>query len=305
VPAREGRRFRSFRRAVAFLIGVALAGCVAERASVVDSDEVGRCKAGMKQALRANSRGDALQIYQRACSDLFDNAACRSALNEASGVASDDWLRSSLSTCATAYCPMISLDIKACKSGAIEDPDGVDQAWVELSHAILQRKRERKAGDVVFAFARFFADLNARMPPRYGTHAASAAAVEWCARAIEHAATLPSFREQRATYYKECAGVYENECRAAFVSAAHTDTAQQEATVLLGCRKTYCPWFSGPGIEACDGEFVPTREAVARAWPELNRAILELDAKPHAARLMRAVSSLDARSKDGGRVPDE
>jgi hypothetical protein len=290
---------------VALVAGIVLAGCFREEPSA-NADEVSRCVAGMKRALRTSTRGDALQTYQRACSGLYDNAECRTTLERAEGSVSGDWLTASLSVCAKEYCPVISSDIKACKAGAVEGPEAIDQAWVELSYAILRRSDERRAGGTVFAFARFFADLNAHMPPRRGTHAVSAVAVERCERGIEHAATLPSPRGRRSAYYKECASVYEQECFTAFTSASKAEPEQQESIVLVGCRKTYCPWFSVGAVEACDGEFVPTREAVARAWPALNRAILDLDAKPYAERLLRTLSSLDdVTARDAGRGPVE
>lgn len=289
---------------LALVAGIVLAGCFREE-SAENTDEVSRCTAGMKRALRTSARGDAVETYRRACSGLYDNAVCRKSLETAEGSVSGDWLTGPLEVCAKEYCPVISSDVRACKAGAVEGPEAIDQAWVELSYAILKRSDERRAGGIVFAFARFFADLNAHMPARLGEHVVSASAVERCERGIEHAVTLPSLRERRSTYYKECSVVYEKECFKAFLSAAGADPEQQPSIVLVGCRKTYCPWFSDRRVEACDGEFVPTREAVARAWPELNRAILELDAEPHAARLIRAAASLDARVKDGGRGPVE
>jgi hypothetical protein len=297
---------RSPTNALALIGSIALVSCRTEPPSEASADAVGRCTAGMKRALKAGSRGEALQTYQRACSDLFEDAACRDVLKKASGTVSGDWLRPSLSACATAYCPVLSTDIKACRTGPVEGPGAIDQNWIELSHAILRRRDERGAGDVVFASARFFADLNAHMPPRLGTHGVSPAVVEHCERGIETARTLPSRRERRSTYYKECAFVYEKECHAAFRSAAGADPERQEPIVLVGCRKTYCPWFAPPSVEACDGEFVPTRDAVTRAWPALHRAILDLDAPEYADRLIRAVSSLDENGlKDGGRAPAE
>jgi hypothetical protein len=260
----------------------------------------------MKRALRTSTRADALQTYQRACAELYEDASCRKALKQAAGTVSEDWLMGSMSACAEAYCPHLSPDVKACKPGAVQGADTIDQAWIELSHAILRRKGERRAGGIVFGFARFFADLNSHMPPRRGVHGPSPSAVEHCEYEVEHAASLPSRRERLNVYYRECAPVYELECRTAFTSASRAVPEAQQAMVLLGCRKTYCPWFSGRSVEACDGEFVPTREATARAWPELHRAILNLDAKPYAARLIRVASSFeDGRLKDGERGPAE
>jgi hypothetical protein len=280
-------------RTLVVLVFVVLEGCRADSPARAKASEAEGCDAGIRLALEAKNRADAIHVFLRGCSGLFEDDECRDALRHAGGSVSDDWLMGSVSACAKAYCPNLSSEVAACRTGSIEGPDAIDQAFIELSHAVLKREDDQAAAGVVMAFARFFAQLNTRLPPRRGGHGVSLEAVERCEQSIERAVSSPAPGEKFYVYYEGCAPLYVGECRAAFKAAAGTQLEYQTAVALLGCRTAYCYWLSNPPPEACDGEFVPTPEAVARAWPVLHRRILELDAQEYVPRLMTAMARLD------------
>jgi len=209
-----------------------------------------------------------------------------------------------LVSCLKSYCPKLAPGrVGACRTGDATPPEIANLAWLDLSGAIFEREGNGDDVRLGLAILNFFADLGARKPVRWPVDEKKAAvAATRCIRGIDRALTLPTRRDVLHAYYEECASVYlESACREAFKKAATSEPARQLSIVTLGCRDAYCRWIPGAGPAACGPEFVPTASALDRTWPELNWAMIKLDAKGHAqelsaatARLYGALSSLPA-----------
>lgn len=289
----------------ALAVGVALAlsasGC-GDANSRERHARAERCEQSLAVKSKPNGRSAELAVFVRECAPLYEEATCREALEHGLGTAPGAELGPPLAACAKAYCPRLPPGPEACRAAPVSG--SVDRAWVELSHAIFSRDASRDAGKLGMVFLRFFGSLRSLEPPeRTPDRQTPGYAVERCERGVELALALPTRRQALGAFYTTCAWLFvENECSAAFQRAAAAESEQQPSIVLLGCRRPYCRFFRLRALEACDGEFVPTFEAVARAWPPLEEAILDLDGKRYADRISRALerfrTNLESRPPD-------
>jgi hypothetical protein len=194
------------------------------------------------------------------------------------------------------YCPKLSPGrVSACRTGDAP-AELANLVWLDLSGAIFEREGNGDDVRLGFAILNFFADLGTRKPVRWPVDEKQATvAAARCMQGIDRALTLPTRRDALRAYYEECASVYfESACRRAFENAATSEPARQLSIVTLACRDAYCRWIPGVGPKACSSEFVPTASAIDQAWPELNSAMLHLDAKGHARELSAAMERLYA-----------
>lgn len=296
-------QFSAFRTALALGLASVLStiGC-ADAASRERHARAEQCEQSLESRSKPKGRSAELATFVRECAALYQAPSCREALEHGLGSDTGNELRPPLSACAKAYCPLLPKGPEACRT---ETPTGsIDRAWVELSHAIFTRDVPRDAGKLGMVFLRFFGGLQSlEPPPRTPDRQTPAYAVERCEKGVELARSLPTRRQALGAFYTSCAALFvENECNAAFQRAAGADPEQQPSIALLGCRRAYCRFFRLRALEACDGEFVPTFEAVARAWPPLENAILDLDGKRYADRIGGALdrfrSNLESRPPD-------
>jgi hypothetical protein len=287
------RRFEGTVQALAVVLATA---CYEAPETRLRLEAVDRCEVGITKAIRSRTRDDSLRSFSAECAPLYGEPPCREALSKVSPD-TDNPFMVPLLFCLKQYCPKLPGGrVAACNGGDIIGQDAVNRAWLDLSGAIFEHEGSGDDVRLGLAFLRFFTDLNTRKPRRWPVDEAKAAtAADGCERGIEHAMTLGTRREVLRAFYEECASVYiEHGCREAFLAAANAEPTQQPLIVTLGCREAYCRWLPGTNIEACDGEFVPTAAAVERAWPPLDTAILNLDAKKHVPRLMEAMLRLHA-----------
>jgi hypothetical protein len=256
----------------------------------------------MRAAGRARTRQDTLGAYASNCAPLYGDPECRAAVSHLSIESANPFMGPVVS-CLKSYCPKLSPGrVAACRTGAATPPEIANLAWLDLSGAIFEREGNGDDVRLGLAILNFFSDLG-KKPVRWPVDERQAAvAATRCIRGIDHALTLSTRRDVLRAYHEQCASVYrESACREAFEKAATSEPARQRSIVTLGCRDAYCRWIPGVGPEACSPDFVPTASALDRAWPELNSAMIELDAKGHAqelsaatARLYGALSSLPA-----------
>ena len=106
-------------------------------------------------------------------------------------------------------------------------------------------------------------------------------------------------------YYQECAPLYpEPECRSAFrAAAAATKHEEQLPLAFAGCRKAYCPILHAENLEACTSDLPATPDALDRAWPPLNRAILNYNAGSYGQRVINALYVLGTRIPPDASTP--
>ncbi|HVU03889.1 MAG TPA: hypothetical protein VHE30_19155 [Polyangiaceae bacterium] len=107
--------------------------------------------------------------------------------------------------------------------------------------------------------------------------------VDRCTLGVRKARSERTLSAALRTYYTECSALYlEPACRDAFVAAGSAPQADQLRVVAEGCRKAYCPVFSGRGFELCSGTGELSTEAALHGWPPLHEAILARDTKDYA-----------------------
>lgn len=255
---------------------------------------VERCEAAMRDGIRARTRQDALSAYASMCSPLYGDLECRVAVSHLSVESANPFV-GPLVSCLKSYCPKLSPGrVAACRTADATPPELATLAWLDLSGAIFEREGNGDDVRLGFAILNFLADLGTRKPVRWPVDEKRAAlAATRCLGGIDRALTLPTRRDVLRAYFEECASVYfESVCREAFEKAATSEPAQQLSIVTLGCRDAYCRWIPGVGPEACSPDFVPMASVLERAWPELNSAMINLDAKGHAQELSVAMARL-------------
>lgn len=253
-------------------------------------DRIERCESGMDRAPWRRTRREAFQEYASECAPLYADVRCRNAFLEAANAESENPIEVALAECQKAYCPVLpERRPEACGPLPPSGSDHFYRMWVELSRDVFEHDRVGHGGELGYAYIRFFNELNLRKGVRRGPQRTiPLAAVEQCERGAERAVSLPTQREILRAYYEECAGIYlEADCSAAQTRAADADLDRQVAILVVGCREAYCSKIDGASVDACDGEFVPTASAALHAWPPLQRAILELEAKEYVNRIMR------------------
>lgn len=283
----------SGRGVVLLLVAIALPCCQSAE-SRQRLEAVERCEEAMRVGIRSRTRQDALTTYAFHCAPLYGEPACRAAVTHLSVESANPFV-GPVASCLKTYCPTLSPGrVAACKTGDATPVELANLVWLDLSGAIFEREGNGDHVRLGFAILNFFADLGTRKPVRWPVDEKQAdAAATRCVRGIDRALTLPTRREALRAYYDECASVYfESGCREAFETAAMSDPARQLAIVTLACRDAYCRWIPGVGPKACSPEFVPTASALDQDWPELNAAMLHLDAKGRAQELSTAAERL-------------
>ena len=248
----------------------------------------------MRAGINARTRQDALSAYASFCSPLYGDPQCRAAVSHLP-IESANPLTGPLASCLKSYCPKLSPGrVAACRTGDATPAEMANLAWLNLSGAIFEREGNGDDVRLGLAMLTFLGELGVRKPFRGPVDEKRAAdAATRCTRGIDRALTLPTRRDVLRAYYEACASIYvESGCRGAFEKAATSEPALQLSIVTLGCRDAYCRWMPGVGPAACSPEFVPTASALDRAWPELNSAMINLDAKAHAQELSAAMLRL-------------
>lgn len=294
VPMLRVRIWRSLGPTILALVVPIATACVGSPESRARRQAVEHCETAVRVAARTRTRQEALGLYASHCSPLYGQPQCRAAISNISAESANPFAAPLLS-CLKEYCPTLPGDrVAACLSGNLTAPEAVNRAWLDLSGAIFEREGDSDEVRLGFVLLNFVTDLNTRKPRRWPVDEKQAAdAIARCEQGIYRALTLATRREMRRSYYESCASVYlEPGCRAAFMKAATSEPEQQLAIVTLACREDYCRWIPGADLQACSPDFVPSASVLQQAWPELNSAILKLEARNHVPTLTRAMLRL-------------